>query len=103
MLIKNANIRGRQGLCDIRIKDVVFAGIAPGLTPEPGEEVLDAAGAPGLTPYVDSHCHLDYGGTYGDPESNMSGTLFEGIRIWGERKKTITKEDAKSRARHVLQ
>lgn len=102
MIIQNANIRGREGLWDLKIADGRFQRIAEHIDVEAGEEVIDCRGAMVIPPYVDSHCHLDYVGTYGDPEFNMSGTLFEGIRIWGERKKTITKQDVKDRAKHVL-
>jgi cytosine/creatinine deaminase len=39
-----------------------------------------------VEPFVDAHVHLDYANTVGRPRVNESGTLFEGIRIWGERK-----------------
>lgn len=102
MLIKNANIRGRKGKWDIQIRDGVFKSIAPEIEPANGEEIIDADGKMVIPPYVDSHVHLDYVCTYGEPRYNMSGTLFEGISIWSERKKTLTKEDVKKRARHVL-
>lgn len=92
MLIKQANIRGREGTWDIRITDGKFQSIAATLEATVGEEIIDCQGAMVIPPYVDSHCHLDYVGTYGDPEFNMSGTLFEGIRIWGERKKPSPKK-----------
>ena len=102
MLVKNAKIRGGNGVCDILVKDAKIAEIGTDLKAEEGQTVIDAAGAMVLPPYVDSHCHLDYVATYGDPEYNMTGTLFDGIRIWGERKKSITKDDVKTRAKHVL-
>ncbi len=40
--------------------------------------------------------------TAGDPEWNQTGTLFDGIRIWSERKKTLTKEDVKQRAKEAI-
>lgn len=46
--------------------------------------------------------HLDAALTAGDPEWNETGTLFDGIRIWSERKKTLTVEDVKDRARRTL-
>lgn len=101
MLITNASIYGKVGYWDIFIQDGKIEKIGKGITAEQ-EEVIDASGCMVTAPYVDSHCHLDYVGTYGDPVFNMSGTLFEGIQIWGERKKTITKEDVKRRAAHVL-
>lgn len=102
MLIKNANIRGREGKWDIKITDGKFDQIASRIEPVNGEEIIDANGKMVVPPYVDSHVHLDYVCTYGEPRYNMSGTLFEGISIWSERKKTLTKEDVKKRARHVL-
>ena len=102
MLIKNTKIRERDGKWDILIENGKIAKIELSIPALPGVETLDANGCLAIPPYVDSHCHLDYVGTYGDPEVNMTGTLFEGIRIWGERKKTISKEDVKKRARHVV-
>lgn len=46
--------------------------------------------------------HLDAALTAGDPEWNETGTLFDGIRIWSERKKTLTVQDVKDRALHTL-
>jgi cytosine deaminase len=83
------------------VKDGKIVRISDDLVPS-GEDTIDAAGAMAIPPYVDSHCHLDYVATYGDPEYNMTGTLFDGIRIWGERKKKITKDDVKKRAEKVL-
>lgn len=102
MLIKNANIRGREGKWDILIEEGKFSKIDTKIDGVNGEEVIDASGKLVIPPYVDSHVHLDYVCTYGEPRYNMSGTLFEGISIWSERKKTLTKEDVKKRARHVL-
>lgn len=102
MLIKNANIYGREGIYDIRIKNGKFDKISKNIEIEQGEEVIDANNKMIIPPYVDSHVHLDYVCTYGEPRYNMSGTLFEGISIWRERKKTLTKEDVKKRARHVI-
>lgn len=102
MLIKNAKIRGLEDIYSIRIEDGKFTEIEPNLIEKENEEVIDADGAMVIPPYVDSHVHQDYVCTYGEPRYNMSGTLFEGISIWNERKKTLTKEDVKKRARHVM-
>ena len=55
-----------------------------------------------MAPLVDPHIHLDAVLTAGEPEWNMSGTLFEGIERWGQRKATITFEDTKLRALKTL-
>ena len=52
---------------------------------------------------MDSHVHLDATLTAGQPEWNESGTLFDGIRIWSERKQDLTKEDVKKRARKTIE
>jgi cytosine/adenosine deaminase-related metal-dependent hydrolase len=47
---------------------------------------FDAAGRLAVEPFVDAHVHLDYANTVGRPRPNESGTLFEAIEIWAERK-----------------
>lgn len=97
MLVKNAKLRGRDGLWQIGIRGGLFQEIAREAT-ETGEQVLDAAGRLVLPPFVEPHIHLDCAFTAGEPHWNRSGTLFEGISIWEERKKRLTKEDVKRRA-----
>ncbi|MCK5248909.1 MAG: amidohydrolase family protein, partial [Spirochaetaceae bacterium] len=58
----------------------------------------DARGRLVYPPFVDHHLHLDAVLCVGDPRYNLSGTLLEGIQIWGERKKTLTKEIIKKNA-----
>ncbi|MGC1309656.1 MAG: cytosine deaminase [Phormidesmis sp.] len=53
-------------------------------------------------PFVESHIHLDSALTAGEPRWNLSGTLFEGIDIWRERKASLTIEDVKARAIQAL-
>jgi len=53
-------------------------------------------------PFVESHIHLDSALTAGTPRWNQSGTLFEGIQIWGERKQSLTLDDVKKRAIETL-
>ena len=53
-------------------------------------------------PFVESHIHLDSALTAGEPRWNLSGTLFEGIDIWRDRKQSLTIEDVKSRAIKAL-
>jgi cytosine deaminase len=49
-------------------------------------------------PFVESHIHLDSALTAGEPRWNQSGTLFEGIEIWRDRKQNLSLEDVKHRA-----
>ncbi|MGK7919399.1 MAG: cytosine deaminase [Trichodesmium sp.] len=53
-------------------------------------------------PFIESHIHLDSTLTAGKPRWNQSGTLFEGIKIWGEQKQNLTIEDVKKRAIETL-
>ncbi len=54
-------------------------------------------------PLTEPHCHLDATLTAGEPRWNDSGTLAEGIKIWGERKEDITKEGVKNRAKKTIE
>ncbi|ESG79359.1 cytosine deaminase, partial [Salmonella enterica subsp. enterica serovar Kentucky str. ATCC 9263] len=53
-------------------------------------------------PFVEPHIHLDTTQTAGEPSWNQSGTLFEGIERWAERKAMLTHEDVKARAMQTL-
>ncbi len=96
-LITNLRIENADETSDVRIADGLFAAIDEHLEPQPGEEVIDAAGRLGLPPFIESHVHLDSALTAGQPRWNASGTLFEGIEVWSERKQSLTAEDVKQR------
>lgn len=102
MLIKGVHIENAAEASDIRVTDGRFEEIAPGLSPRPGEEVVNCAGKLALPPFIESHVHLDTCLTAGEPVWNQSGTLFEGIHCWSLRKETLTKEDVKSRVRRAV-
>ena len=103
MLIKNVHIDNHEATSDVRIVNGKFKEIAPELTAVANEQVIDGQGNVLLPPFVDSHVHLDATLTAGQPEWNESGTLFDGIRIWSERKQDLTKEDVKKRARKTIE
>lgn len=63
---------------------------------------LDIEGRLVSPPFVESHIHLDSALTAGEPRWNGSGTLFEGIDIWRERKASLTAADVKQRAISAL-
>ncbi|CDO04732.1 Cytosine deaminase [Oceanobacillus picturae] len=103
MLIKNATLRGKEGHWHILIEDGKFAAITQNLEEVSGiEEVIDAKGALVLPPFIEPHIHLDTTLTAGEPEWNQSGTLFEGIQRWSQRKESLTQEDVKTRAKKAL-
>ncbi|MEG4208014.1 cytosine deaminase [Microcoleus sp. Pol7_A1] len=86
---------------DIAIDGDKIAAVAPQI-PELGESEIDVGGKLVSPPFVESHIHLDSALTAGEPRWNQSGTLFEGIQIWGERKQSLTLEDVKKRAVETL-
>lgn len=102
MLIKNVHIQNAEAAQDVRIEGGKFVEIAKTISAHDGEQVIDATDKLLLPPFVDPHVHLDATMTAGDPEWNQTGTLFDGIRIWSERKKTLTKEDVKTRAKQAI-
>lgn len=79
-----------------------FEKIESGIDALPGEEVIDGTGCMILPPFIESHVHLDTCLTAGDPVWNMSGTLFEGIECWSQRKEKLTKQDVKDRAGRAI-
>ena len=91
LLIKNARLKGEQQLVDIAVDDGVIVKIEAGLNLG-AAKTIDAGGNLVVPPFIDPHVHLDAVLSVGDPAYNTSGTLLEGIRIWGERKKTLTKD-----------
>ncbi len=102
MLIQQVFIENAPEASDIRVTDGKFEEIAPALTPRPGEEVLDGTGCLALPPFIESHVHLDTCLTAGEPVWNQSGTLFEGIQCWSQRKERLTKQDVKDRVRRAV-
>jgi cytosine deaminase len=65
-------------------------------------ETRDLGGRLVTPPLVEPHIHLDAVLTEGQPRSNASGSLFEGIAIWAERVEDLTVDDVKDRVRQVL-
>jgi cytosine deaminase len=101
MLIKNAKLRGHEGLWEIEIQDEKIKTISKKIKKQ-DEQSIDAGGCLVLPPFVEPHIHLDTTLTAGEPRWNESGTLFEGIQRWSERKEFLTKEDVKERAWKAL-
>lgn len=103
MNIINAGLRHQPGLYTLSLREGLIAAIEPQngqLTAAP--EDIDAGGRLVIPPLVEPHIHLDATLTAGEPAWNMSGTLFEGIERWSQRKATITHEDTKRRAHSTI-
>lgn len=99
MIIQNAALAKREGLWNIYIENGIFSKIEEAQTVE---GAVDVEGKLVSAPFIEPHIHLDSTLTAGEPKWNESGTLFEGISTWTERKKTLTKEDVKKRAKKAL-
>ena len=104
--IVNARLRGRTGLFTLRWDAGRISAIeaqADTLPPPAADSSgFDAAGKLVIPPLVEPHIHLDAALTAGEPNWNLSGTLFEGIERWAERKALVTPEDTKSRAHRTI-
>ena len=103
MNILNARLRGRSGLYRIELDGARIAAISAQQAPaEANDGDIDAASNLVVPPFIEPHIHLDATLTAGEPAWNMSGTLFEGIERWGERKALVTHEDTKARAKKTI-
>jgi cytosine/creatinine deaminase len=85
------------GTADIGIEGETIRAIEPKLDSEAGR-TIDASGCLVAPPFVDPHFHMDATLSYGIPRINASGTLLEGIALWGELKPLLTHEAVKERA-----
>jgi len=98
MLIRNICLPdGRSGL-DLLVQDGRIAALAAKLPTLDGIEVIDGGGWLLSPPFVDAHFHLDATLSVGLPRVNESGTLLEGIALWGELKPLLTQEALVERA-----
>ena len=102
ILIQNARLRSGE-LTDILIENGKFAQIRSGIPAGERMQVIDAKGRLATPPFCDPHLHLDATLSVGKPRFNMSGTLMEGIQVWGERMTTLTKDVVKKNAMDVVE
>jgi cytosine deaminase len=102
-LIQNVRLVGQEGLWQLVIENGRFKAIKPMSEPQPeSQQILDGRGGLAIPPFIEPHIHLDTTQTAGQPNWNQSGTLFEGIERWAERKALLTHEDVKQRAWKTL-
>ncbi len=98
LLIHGATLPdGRVGI-DLLLRDGRIAALGPALPRPEGAALLDAQGWLLSPPFVDAHFHMDATLSYGLPRVNASGTLLEGIALWGELKPQLTPEAIVERA-----
>lgn len=97
LLIRNAALPdGRTGI-DLAATGGRFVAVEPHVSGQ-AREVIDAGGELVAPPFVDAHFHMDATLSLGLPRLNQSGTLLEGIALWGELKPLLTHEAVKERA-----
>lgn len=98
LLIKNATYEGK--LVNVLIEDSKIAKI--GKVTSKTKNVIDAQGGLLLPGFNDPHIHIDSALTAGEPRFNKSGSLFEGIEVWRERKQTLTQKDFVKRTNELF-
>nr|OQO25050.1 hypothetical protein B0A51_07143 [Rachicladosporium sp. CCFEE 5018] len=88
MRIISARLRDRPGLWDVVVADGKVVAITEhnSETPSAEQATYDAKGYLAVPQFCENHIHLDYANTAGVPRDNQSGTLFEAIEIWRDRK-----------------
>ncbi|MBL8700739.1 MAG: amidohydrolase family protein [Alphaproteobacteria bacterium] len=97
LVLRDASLPdGRRGI-DIGITGGVITAVEPRLAAE-ARETIDAQGLLASPPFVDAHFHMDATLSLGLPRLNRSGTLLEGIALWGELKPTLTQDAIVERA-----
>ena len=97
LLIRNATLPdGRTGI-DVLVAHGRIVNVARNINAAAGL-TIDAEAQLLAPPFVDAHFHMDSTLTYGTPRVNQSGTLLEGIALWGELKPQLTQESIVARA-----
>jgi cytosine deaminase len=97
LLVTHATLPDGRTDMSIAVQDGRIVEVREGLS-APAHETLDAAGQLVSPPFVDPHFHLDATLSYGLPRVNASGTLLEGIALWGELKPQLTADALIERA-----
>ena len=97
LIVRNANLPdGRQGV-DIAAAAGKIVAVEPKIEGQ-AAATIDAGGMLVSPPFVDPHFHMDATLSLGRPRLNQSGTLLEGIALWGELKPIQTIDEIVERA-----
>lgn len=97
LILRHCNLPDGRTDIDIGIAAGRIAAVEPALAAHAADEI-DAAGHLVTPPFVDAHFHMDATLSYGLPRVNQSGTLLEGIALWGELKPMLTQDALVERA-----
>ncbi|PNH88770.1 cytosine deaminase [Vibrio diazotrophicus] len=97
MKIINARLRHKDQLYTIICENGYFTEVRIQTDVISDECDIDAQQQLLCAPFIEPHIHLDAVLTAGEPRWNKSGTLFEGIECWAERKQMLSESDVQSR------
>jgi cytosine deaminase len=100
LIVRHATLPDGRTDIDVAVRGERIAAVEPHATlasATAGREI-DAAGLLLSPPFVDAHFHMDATLSLGLPRFNPSGTLLEGIALWGELKPHLTQEALLERA-----
>jgi cytosine deaminase len=97
LVIRNATLADGRKNIDIGVAGERIVAVETALAPR-GAREIDAGGDLVTPPFVDAHFHMDATLSYGLPRVNASGTLLEGIALWGELKPQLAQEALVERA-----
>src|ERR1041384_1995727 len=97
LIVRNATLPDGRRSLDIAIRGGKIAAVGHAIAGE-AARVIDAQGCLVCPPFVDVHFHMDATLSLGMPRLNQSGTLLEGIALWGELKPLLTPEAVAERA-----
>jgi len=97
LLIRNATLPDGQTGIDVLVDHGRIVSVDRNIDAA-AKSTIDAEAQLLAPPFVDAHFHMDSALTYGTPRVNQSGTLLEGIALWGELKPQLTQESIATRA-----
>jgi cytosine deaminase len=97
LIVRNATLADGRRNIDVGVQAGRIVAVEPNLQATAGQSI-DAQALLLTPPFVDSHFHMDATLSVGLPRRNRSGTLLEGIALWGELKPTLTGEAIVERA-----
>ncbi|AMO25142.1 amidohydrolase family protein [Ramlibacter solisilvae] len=97
LLITQASLPDGRTDMSVAVQGGKIVEVREGLS-APARETVEARGMLLSPPFCDAHFHMDSALTYGRPRVNESGTLLEGIALWGELKPTLAQDDIIGRA-----
>ncbi|MEG2999730.1 MAG: amidohydrolase family protein [Comamonas sp.] len=97
LLITHASLPDGRTNMSVAVQSGKITEVTEGLQ-APAHETVDAQGLLLSSPFVDPHFHMDATLSYGMPRVNESGTLLEGIALWGELKPQLTHDALVERA-----